>query len=159
MKIIISTFETYGHLNLPLPYQDRVMYEGPCICSNYSSSKSMDCICFNIRSSLPSINLAELLGKFEILARLSNNLSFSNSFVAFEIIQSKKQNPLMAKKHRNTISDIGNMHPASSILNQTPPASSSQSVGGDVKIINIKPAMSEGMPTNRDRNCRGGVFC
>jgi hypothetical protein len=65
----------------------------------------------------------------------------------------------MAKKHRNIISDIGNMHPASSILNQTPPASSSQSVGGDVKIINIKPAMNDGMPTNRDRNCRGGVFC
>jgi hypothetical protein len=65
----------------------------------------------------------------------------------------------MAKKDRNIISDTGNMHPASSILNQTPPASSSQSVGGDVKIINIKPAMNDGMPTNRDRNCRGGVFC
>jgi hypothetical protein len=66
----------------------------------------------------------------------------------------------MAKKDRNIISDTGNMHPASSILNnQTPPASSSQYVGGDVEIINTKPAMSEGMPTNRDRNCRGGVFC
>lgn len=148
MKIIISPFETYELLNLPLPNQDRVMYEGPCICSNYSSSKSMDCICFNIRSSLPSINLAELLGKFEILARLSNNLSFSNSFVAFEIIQSKKQNPLMAKKDRNTISDTGNVHQVSILNTQSPPASSSQSVGGDVNIINIKPEMNEGMPTN-----------
>ena len=108
----------------------------------------MDCTCFNIRSSLPSINFAELLGKFEILARLSNNLSFSNSFVTLVIIQSNMQNPLMAKKNRNTISDTGNVHEASIVNNQSPPASSSQSVGGDVNISNIKPAMSEGMPIN-----------